>query len=79
MALVKFTEMCFKEVCDDFLTEKCLCVAFPIQIGPKQGGALCISPFVNFAFQCTIRNVHENQVGRSEYSSTASGQSVLIV
>jgi hypothetical protein len=60
--LVRLTDMCLNKTNSKVHIGKHLPNKFPFQNGLKQGDAL--SPLlVNFAFECAIRKVLENQMG----------------
>jgi hypothetical protein len=60
--LVRLIKMCLNETYSKVRVGKLLSDKFPIQNGLKQGDAL--SPLIfNFALECAIRKVLENQVG----------------
>jgi hypothetical protein len=59
LRVIRLIEMCFNETYNEVLIDKHLSVAFPIQIGRKQGDALSLFLF-NFALEYAISNVKEN-------------------
>jgi hypothetical protein len=62
MKIVRLIRMCLNETYSKVYIGNHLSDSFPIQNGIKQGDAL--SPlFFNFALECDVRKVQENQVG----------------
>jgi hypothetical protein len=55
-------KMCLSVMHTKVLVDKHISDSFPIQNGLEQGDAL-LSLLFNFAFECTIRKVQENQMG----------------
>jgi hypothetical protein len=62
MLLVRLIILCLNETYNKVHISKHLSDAFPIQNGLKYGDALLPLLF-NFALECTISKVQENQVG----------------
>jgi hypothetical protein len=61
MKIIRLIKMCLNETYSKVRISKHLSDKFPVHNGLKQADAL--SPLLfNFAFECVIRKVHENQV-----------------
>jgi hypothetical protein len=62
MKLVKLIKICLNETYIKTRIHKYLSATFPIKNGLKQEAALSLL-FFNFALECAIRKLQENQVG----------------
>jgi hypothetical protein len=59
--LVKVIKMCLNETYSKVRTGKLFSDKFPVPNGLKQNALMSL--FVNFALECAIRKVQENEVG----------------